>query len=246
MDRVYEVNYAGIPIRYQFRNNCTSLCFARHIHLSKSDNYDIRMNDEDFELFRSIHSKEVADYYVEYKGMLYLTSGKLLSNMCCFFHAVSFCWKEKAWLLTGKSGTGKTTQYLNWNHTFPDEITMISGDMPLLDFRKDQIYVHASPWNGKEKIGNMISAKLGGIVILRQENYNSIKPSEIIDSIHSLFRQFIVILKKEEEIQLVAEMVQMLIERVPVWILENDGTENSTRLLRKTLLLNVEKENCNR
>ncbi len=201
------------------------------------------MNDKEFELFRSIHSEEIADNYVEYKGMLYLTSEKLLSNKCCFFHAVSFFWKDKAWLLTGKSGIGKTTQYLNWNSIFPDEITMISGDMPLLDFRKDKIYVHASPWNGKEKIGSMLSAELGGIVVLKQGSCNSIKRSEIIDSIHSLFRQFTVILKKEDEIQTVAKMVEMLIEKVPIWIYENDGSEDSTRLLRETLLLNAEKEN---
>ena len=40
---------------------------------------------------------------------------------------------------------------------FPDEITMISGDMPVLERREDgTVWAHPSPWNGKEKIGEEV------------------------------------------------------------------------------------------
>ena len=243
MSRIFEVNYAGIPVRYQFRNGRTAPYFARGIHLSESEIYDIKMNDEEFAFFRSIHPDDVPDEYVEYKGLIYLTSRWLLSNQCCVFHATSFYWKNKAWLLTGKSGIGKTTQFMNWNRIFPDEIVMISGDMPVLDFRSDKIFVHPSPWNGKEGMYGNDSAELGGIVILKQKEYNTVEYAEMRYSIQLLYRQFAFYPKNEEEIHSIAGMVQRMIEEVPIWISANDGSEDSTRLLRDTLLVYLEKEN---
>ncbi len=236
MSAIFEVKYDDIPIRYQFRNSRTAIYFSGNIHLSDSDTYDIRMNDKEFQLFQEFYSEEIPDEYVEYKGLIHLTAEKLLSKKCCIFHAVSLYWNDKAWLFTGKSGIGKTTQYLNWDHIFPGEIAMISGDMPLIDFRGDKILVHPSPWNGKEGIRNNISAELGGIVILKQADYNTIEHTEIKSSIMSLFRQFMIIPRKEEYIHFVAGMLQRMIEEIPIWTFMNDGSEESTRVLRNALM----------
>ena len=242
MDAIFEVNYAGIPLRYQFLKKQTAPYFGRNIRLTKVDAYDIKMNEKEFQFFRDIHPEGITDAYVEYKGLIYLTSEKLLTEKCCIFHAVSFYWKNKAWLITGKSGIGKTTQYMNWTHLYPNEITMISGDMPLLDFREDKICVHPSPWNGKEGIKSTISAELGGIVILNQADYNTIEQAEMFDSIPILYHQFPIIPRKEKDIHLIAGMVQRTIEEIPIWILSNDGSEDSTRMLRETLLKQLEEK----
>ena len=243
MKRLFEIKYAGLPVIYKLRNKKTSQFFTGFIHLSESDVFDILMTNDEFNFFRKIHSEDISDEYVEYKGLLYLTAKKLLVYNCCIFHAVSFIWKEKAWLLTGKSGIGKTTQYLNWNKFFPNEISMISGDMPVLDFNGNKILVHPSPWNGKERIRGKASAELGGIIFLEQNIQNSIEYNGVNDSIISLFHQFSVFPENEEEICALAKMVQNIIENVPVWIFSNDGSSNSSVLLRKTILECVEKEN---
>ena len=240
--KVFEVTFADIPVRYSFRSNSTARYFGRHIHLSKSDHFDIRMNDEEFKLFRQTHSSDIPDDYVEYKGLIYLTAGRLLKDHCCIMHAVSFLWKGKAWLLTAESGTGKTTQYMNWSRLFPEEITMISGDMPVMDFRDDIITVWPSPWNGKESIGNPISGELGGIIILKQDLENKIEHTEPAEGIITLFRQFTAAPETAEEITIIADMVQQIMEKVPVWIFSNNGTDESTSMLRNTLLAYLAEE----
>ena len=237
------MNYAGFLVRYQFRYKKTARYFGKYIRVSKTDKYDIRINDDEFKLFRNTHPEDIPDDYVEYKGLIYLTSRKLILSNCCIFHAVSFYWKEKAWLLTGNSGIGKTTQFMNWNGIFPNEITMISGDMPLLDFTGDYILVHPSPWNGKERIQGSISAKLGGVFVLRQSENNTVMHAEIKNAILSVFSQFAIIPEKEREIRILAEMTEKTIEKVPIWIFANDGSENSTLMLRDYILEYVEKEN---
>lgn len=234
--RIFEVNFADIPVRYQFRKTAAARNFARHIHLSQAETFNIRMNDDEFRLFRSVHADDIPDEYVEYKGLLYLTALYLLEYQCCIMHAVAFLWRGKAWLLTAESGTGKTTQYLNWTRLFPDEIEMISGDMPVLDFRTDKIIVHPSPWNGKENIGSSVSGELGGIVILKQGSDNRIKDTDTEEGILTLFRQFTALPETATQIHALAGMVERIMADVPIWSFTNTGTDTSTCILRESLL----------
>ena len=235
MNRIYEVTFADVAIRYEFRIKKTARYFGKRIRISKAENFDIKMNDEEFYFFRSIHPNETEDAYVEYKGLLYLTAKYLLKYRRCIFHSVSFVWKQKAWLLTGRSGIGKTTQYINWCNAYPDEITMISGDMPILSF-EDKIIVHPSAWNGKEKISNNFSAPLGGIVLLKKERSNVLEYADINEKIITVFSQFAMIPRNEVEINTIAGMTERLIESVPIWQFKNDGTEGSTELLRNRIM----------
>ena len=243
MNRLFEVKIADIPVVYNFRNRKTAKYFAGSIHLSNSETYDIMMNETEFQFFRNIHPIDVSDEYVEYKGLIDLTSKKLLNYNCCIFHAVSFIWKDKAWLLTGKSGIGKTTQFINWNRIYPNEISIISGDMPILDFRKKNILVHPSPWNGKERMRGLSSAELGGIIFLDQYDKNSIELTSKNDSIISLFHQFAVIPEKETEILIISNMIQRIIKDVQIWLFSNNGSDDSSRLLRNTILKYLERKN---
>ncbi len=235
MKRVFEANYAGIRVRYAFRNKKTGIQFGKYAHVKQAQRADIELSDEQFRSFRELFPLEIPDEYVEFKGLLYITSRYLRPYNCCFFHAVSFLYREKVWLLAAKSGTGKTTQYNNWKNLFPEEITMISGDMPLLDFRGERILVHPSPWNGKERIGNELSGELGGIVFLNQDKENSMKEAELRESISRLFSQFTLMPENEEEILFLSSMVERIEKKIPLWVFSNDGSERSTMYLHEKL-----------
>ncbi|MBQ6217779.1 MAG: hypothetical protein IJI66_14375 [Erysipelotrichaceae bacterium] len=210
--------------------------------MSESEDDDIFMNDAWFDRFRKVHPDDVPDDYVEYKGLLYLTAAYLLSYGCTIFHSVSFVWKEKAWLLAGKSGVGKTTQYLNWKKLFPKEIRMISGDMPILDFRKGRIMVCPSPWNGKENFKGASPCELGGIVFLKQGKENVFHEADQCESILTLFHQFCPIPENKEEIRILALMVERIEKEVPLWTFVNDGTQESLKVLRSAILDYLETE----
>ncbi len=200
MNRTYIYYFANNPIVYSFLNKTTPIYFSNRIHLSDKNEFDIRMTDDQFNYLRQMFEPCIPDGYIEYKGLISLTAKKLLDYNCCIIHSVSFIWKDKAWLLMAESGTGKTTQYLNWNRLFSDKLVMISGDMPVLEYNDDVIIVHSSPWNGKEKIGNYISKELGGIVLLKQYLFNHMEHADLYSSITSLFKYFMVIPDNENQI----------------------------------------------
>ena len=155
MEKVYEAEYAGHPVRFAFLEPQTRQHFKFWLKPVEGEYYDIKATPELVKHVLAHMPEENPEYYAEYKALIGPTSAFLLRFRCCIFHAVAFLWQGKAWLLTAPSGTGKSTQFMNWRRLHPAEITMICGDMPVLELREDDsVWVHSSNWNGKEGIGS--------------------------------------------------------------------------------------------
>ena len=236
---IYQAEYAGYPVRYRFLIPATRLRFGKWVRRVDNEDYDVFVTPERLKLAHDLLQEDYTDNYVEFRTQTELSSHPLIRRRCCFFHAVSFSWKGYAWLLTAPSGTGKTTQFLNWQRLHPGEITMICGDMPVLEQRDDgTVWVHPSPWNGKEDFGdrNHPATPLGGIVLLKQGEDNTIVPLPAREAIPPLFVQFILQPDTEDEILALSQLMDRMLHSVPVWKLTNLGDDASTELLRKTLL----------
>lgn len=200
------------------------------------------MDPDRISLARTMLPADSSDAYIEYRCLIELTAKELLKYDCCIFHSVSFVWRGFAWLLAAPSGTGKTTQYLNWQRLFPNEITMISGDMPVLERRNDgTIWAHPTTWNGKENIGNRISAPVAGIVILKQGTYNDIDLISPKEAIMPFFSQFMVRPESEEEIFALTRIMDQMLCNIPVWKMVNTGDDASTKLLKNIFMTQLNK-----
>ena len=235
-NKIFKAEYAGHIIRFKFLCPETRYMFIPKLSSEESDCYDITTSYELLEEAKKYLPEGSRDAYIEYRVMLPLTSQELLKYDCCIFHAVSFIWENKAWLLTAPSGTGKTTQYLNWERLFPNEIKMISGDMPVLELKNDgTIWANPSSWNGKEDIGNQLSAPIAGIVILEQGEKNCISLLSAKDAVGTFFKQFIVRPVTDEQIYALARLIDRMLRSIPCFKMVNCGDDFSTALLRKTL-----------
>ena len=233
MNDVYEARLAGHPLRYAFRYPKTRLYFRSWLKPCGGE-AEIFASAEDIARAHALIPQENAEDYAEFQALIGLTSRALLRRDCSLFHAAAFLWRGRAWLLTAPSGTGKTTQFMNWRRVLPAEITMISGDMPALSLSGDGVTVHPSPWNGKEDIGSFLSAPLGGTVLLEQGTENRMEPLPTREAIEALFRQFPFDPATEEEIRTMCRLLDAIL-RAPVWKLVNRGDAASTELLRSTL-----------
>lgn len=233
---IYEVKYGDHPVRYSFVYPTTKRLFKRYLHVSDADTYDIQAEPWLIERTRKFLPEDSKDSYVEYRTLIGLTSKYLLEHKACIFHSVSFEYKGYAWLLSAPSGTGKTTQYLNWQRLFPDEIKMISGDMPVLEIQDDgSLMVYPTSWNGKEDIGNMISAPLGGIVILSQGNQNVASKLSAEAGVLPVFSQFIVKPDTEQQIKMIGKIAETMFLRYPVYSFTNKGDDDSTKILHELI-----------
>ena len=235
MEIVFETEYAGHKLRFAFQHPSTRLFFDADIQAFLGEP-DVKATEERIRCAAGKLPQGAKIGYVENQTLIGLAGQALLRYDCCIFHAVAFLWRGLAWLLSAPSGTGKSTQYFNWQRLFPGEIEMISGDMPVLEARGDEgVFVHPSNWNGKEGVGGHGFARLGGLVLLEQGKENAISWVEAGDAVYPVLRQFVADLDTPEEIRRLAKLTEQVLLSAPVWKLVNLGDDASTRLLRRTL-----------
>ena len=169
--------------------------------------------------------------YAEYSLLSCHTSEYLMDYQRFVFHAVAMRWHDKAWLITAPPGIGKSTQYKNLKELYPEEISIINGDRPILQILDDGgIMVHPSPWNGKENWCGAEAAPLAGIIFLKHgENViEPVSPKAMANStFFSIFQSF----DTGEVIQKAAKLAQQLLKSVPLWQLTNRGDLASSALI---------------
>ena len=174
--------------------------------------------------------------YIEYMELCPKLSDAMLPFNRVFFHGTAFLWRGKAWMFAAVSGTGKTTQYLLWKALYGEEVQIINGDKPVLAFGDGHITVHPSPWNGKEGMGQQISAPLGGIILLRKSSRNQIRQLSAAEAAGLVFVQFLFSRETADDVRMVCRLEEQLLRQTPVWLLENRGDAASAALCRETLM----------
>lgn len=232
-DTIYQGEYAGHPVTFRFLYEDTPRYFRGRLRPSDAQTADAVVTPELMERARPLNPPDAPDAYIEYRCMIAQTAKALLKHDCCIFHSACFVWQGYAWLLTAPSGTGKTTQYKNWVQSHPGGIVMLSGDMPVLERRGDgSIWAHPTSWNGKENIGNRISAPVGGVVLLAQGRENVLTPLSVRDGLQPIYEQFIVRPETEEQIRALGRLMDQMFRTLPFWKLVNLGDPASTELVR--------------
>ena len=225
------ITLGGVDFAVRFRSPVTPLYFRDFLSQTNLPNCPETV---------SVNRKELSgsdnEPFTEFNLLLREFSTALLPHDRCLFHGVALAIGERAWLLTAPSGTGKSTQYRLWKRLFGDDVRLICGDKPVLEFRDGEIWVHPSPWMGKERWSGSPAAKLAGIVYLEQGSRNTIRPMAVSEAVVPLYAQFLCHPTEEGHLRRLSAMLERLLTAVPVWKLVNLGDEDSARLTAETLL----------
>lgn len=89
-------------------------------------------------------------------------------------HSASVLYKEKAWLFSAPSGTGKSTHVKLWQELY-DTLTL-NGDLNLLGIKDGTPVVYGLPWCGTSGIFTHQTYPLGGVIFLRQSSEDTVQP----------------------------------------------------------------------
>ncbi|MBR3357471.1 MAG: hypothetical protein IKG46_06530 [Solobacterium sp.] len=180
---------------------------------------------------------EVPEETLEFHCLMLACGNYILQYDHALFHGACFLWKDKAWIFTAPSGTGKTTQLRNWIRMWRKEIKILNGDKPVIECRKDgSVIASSSPWKGKENIGKPgLSAPLGGIILLSQGKTNKISRMTAQDSVMPLITEFVAMPETDEQLIHQGNILNKMLDVTPVWKLVNTGDKESAILTKKIL-----------
>ncbi|MBQ4145903.1 MAG: hypothetical protein IJD36_04665 [Clostridia bacterium] len=142
----------------------------------------------------------------------------------------------KAILFSAPSGTGKSTHTALWKE-YVSGTEYINDDTPVIRLDKtDEVLACGSPWSGKTRLNNNISAPLCGIVFLERGTKNQIMPMSGVEAMGRLVgecRKF----PYRDSVGQAAKLCMQLLKRVPVYRLACDISYEAVETVRKELLL---------
>ena len=152
--------------------NETTKRYCRNFLSEEKEDYVITMTEEDLKN-ESSNSIDGKVYVNEEISALYRKIADLfVEEDILVFHGSSFKVNNCGFIVTARSGVGKSTHVNLLKELLNDELVYINDDKPLLEV-KDDITIFSNPWNGKERRGNNTSAPLKAILFLgRSEEPN--------------------------------------------------------------------------
>lgn len=210
----------------------------------------IRINSRDIDILMHTAAELERDPYLEFIYVMLPFCDQLLRYNRCILHGTAFIWGGKAYIFSGPSGVGKSTQFHNWKKQYGDEVEILNGDKPILEWvpsldwetqndkesvSRGTIQVHPSPWNGKEGWRGFKSAELGGIILLEQGSNNQITRCSASEVVLPILREMFYSGSSKELNHLAAEMERRILDVTPVWHFVNDGTPASSEMAHDEL-----------
>ena len=159
---------------------CNTYYILRFPSLKYVKECKISLNGQENEIFcfpqTELKKDETIDEIFQVLRVCFLYSAQL-NNMFAI-HSSSILYKDKAWLFSGSSGTGKSTHTSMWYKLLSTPI--LNGDLNLCRLEDNDVYVMGMPWCGTSGIYTTNKNKLGGVILLEQSKNNIITP--LIDS----------------------------------------------------------------
>lgn len=157
--------------------------------------------------------------YLELTAVYRKITEKLVESGVFLFHGSVIAVDGEAYLITAKSGTGKSTHTALWRELFGARAVMVNDDKPLLELSDDGVIVYGTPWNGKHNLGNNMSAPLKAICILERGETNTIERLSAAEAFPMILQQSNRSIDADKMIKTL-EWLEETLRRVPTYRLK--------------------------
>ncbi len=148
-------------------------------------------------------------------------------------HSASFLYQGKAWLFSGRSGTGKSTHTNLWKEYYGVEL--LNGDLNMLGIENGQAVVYGQPWCGTSGICTAKAYPLGGITFLKQAPENVCTEMPLSEKILAILQRMISPAWKEHLLQRNIDFAEKLGRACPVWRLHCTPEREAANVMKKEI-----------
>lgn len=170
----------------------------------------------------------------------YLSTGgsfyrQLLQHGGMMLHSSAVVMDGYAYLFSAPCGTGKSTHTTLWRKTFGyDRVLMLNDDKPALRFENGRWYAYGTPWSGKTAQNLNMRVPVGGICVLTRGDTNEIAPFGGTKALLALLEQTARPAGAEGRGRML-ELMDSILNLVPVWKLKCTPTEEAARVSQKAM-----------
>ena len=171
--------------------------------------------------------------YMESAYQFYL---QLLQFDGFYLHSSAVVRDGKAYLFSGNPGAGKSTHTRLWQSTFGQEqCCIINDDKPAMRRIDGKWYAYGTPWCGKDGINQNRKAPIAGVCFLKKASENRIRRLDSAEAMHKVLSQTIYKFQDVEQLDLLLKHLELFLQEVPVFELENLPEPAAARLSYETM-----------
>lgn len=162
----FKIKVANIVLEVNAFNETTKK-YCEDFLSNEEPQYIISLTEEDLKN-EVVESNNGHVYVNEEISALYRKIAELfIEHNIVVFHGSSFKVNDYGFIVTARSGVGKSTHVRLLKEYLGNELEYINDDKPLLEVN-DELTLYSSPWNGKERRGNNNKAPLKAIILLNR------------------------------------------------------------------------------
>ncbi len=207
---------AGVYFKINCRGDFTrKMCADYEAEEFRNPAFEISVSEEEIDR-EGISEDEKHREYLESLAIYRKLCEKMLDYDAFLFHCSAVEVEGRAYLFAAKSGTGKSTHTRMWREYFGDKAVMINDDKPLIQVRKDGIFVCGTPWNGKHRLDTNKIVPIQGICLLERGSENHIEKVSALEAYPGLYRQTYRPSEREKMVKTLS-LLRALTERVPMY-----------------------------
>ena len=175
----FKIKIADIVIEINAFNESTKKYCEDFLSNEDSD-LTITMLQEDLENEKHINEDGKVYASEEISALYRKIADLFIERNIVVFHGSSFKVNDYAFIVTARSGVGKSTHVNLLKELLGNDLVYINDDKPLLEVNNNNLMLYSSPWNGKERRGNNTKAPLKAIIFLTRGNntYRQLNNSE--------------------------------------------------------------------
>lgn len=194
---------------------------------------DVVVDDTKYRTER--YSERLGPEVVAYMESAYQFYLELLKHDGFYLHSSAVELGGRAYLFSGPSGMGKSTHTRLWQQIFGDAAQIFNDDKPALRCLEGCWFAYGTPWCGKDGINQNKKVPLGGICFLKQAKENRIRRLGQQEALARLMGQTIHRMRSVENLDLMLHHLEKLVQRIPVYELENRPEPDAVRLSYETM-----------
>ena len=169
----FKIKIANIVLLINAFNETTKR-YCKDFLCDEKEDYEITMCEQD--LKNEVLEGSNGHVYVneEISALYRKIADLFVERNIIVFHGSSFKVNNYGFIVTARSGVGKSTHVNLLEQYIGDDFNYINDDKPLVKVN-DDIIIYSSPWNGKERRGNNTSAPLKAVLFLNRGIDNTYK-----------------------------------------------------------------------
>lgn len=150
-------------------------------------------------------------------------------------HGAAISFRNRGVIFCARPGVGKSTQAALWQSLWPGETLRINEDRPALSFENGGVMMRGIPWSGSEPVNLNASVPFGALVLIRRGSEPGIKRLEPAGVFGPVYRELCVSHANRQAADRVYDLLGLLLERAPAYMLDCTMDKRTPLLLREAL-----------